>query len=152
PLVYWASSTEPRSHGFTVDSAHVWGSRYRFPAAVATKTPSFRQLDARASVTYSSAFPRTLNDGVAWAGRGVSAIVSAGGEVRWGPLTGRLYPSFVYAENRDFNLAVGPQSVRSPYAYPWQNGIDFPQRFGHDALAFADWGQSEIRLDYRVLT
>ena len=153
PLVYWASSTAPRLNGLKVDSAHLWSRRY--PLAPISEKPQraeFRLIDPHVDLVYNSEFPRTTNDGAAWAGRGLSGVLRGGVEVRWGPFTGRLNPSFVYAQNSLFKLGVGPESTRSPYVYPWRYGIDFPQRFGDSALSFADWGQSEIRLDLGALT
>lgn len=153
PLVYHAASTAPRLHGLTVDSAHLWSRRY--PLALRgerSRGIAFWTLDGQADLTYNSSWPTTSNDGAAWAGRGLSGIVRAGAEIVWGPFTGRLYPSVVYAENRSFTLGSGPGSVRSRYAYPWQNAIDFPQRFGDAALTSLDWGQSEVRLDLNAFT
>lgn len=148
PLVYWGSSTAPRVNGLTIDSSHVWSNRYRLtPHSPAAQRPEFRLLDPRVDLTYNSAFPRTTNDGAAWAGRGLSGVLRGGAELRWGRFTARLYPSLVYAQNSDFTLGVGPANTRSPYAYPWEGGIDFPQRFGTQALAVGDWGQSGIRFD-----
>jgi len=153
PLVYWSSSTTPRTFGLTVDSAHLWSERYSLaPAAGRTNHFRYRLLDARADLSYNSGFPRSENDGAAWAGRGVSALVQGGAEVRWGPFTGRFYPSLVYAQNSAFELGQGPGTAKSPYAYPWHVGIDFPQRFGTTSVAVFDFGQSGLRLDFGALT
>ncbi len=148
PLVYWSSSTTPRAHGLTVDSAHIWSKRYSLAATVdMSPHAEFRFLDENVNVVYNSTMPRTANDGALWAGKGLSTIISAGGELRWGHFTARLYPSVVYAQNQAFTLAVGPGNTASPYAYPWHAGIDFPQRFGTSSLSSLDWGQSAIRYD-----
>jgi hypothetical protein len=82
----------------------------------------------------------------------LSSIISGGGELRWGHLTARLYPSLTYSQNASFPLASGPGTGNSKYAYPWESGIDFPQRFGTSPIASIDPGQSEIRLDYGAFT
>lgn len=154
PLVYWSSSTTPRQHGLTVDSTHLWSGRFTLtPQSDLPKEAEFRWLDPQATFDYNSAFPRNANDGALWQGRGLSAIVSAGGELRWGHLTARLYPSVVYAQNAaSFPLATGPGTTNSAFAYPWEAQIDFPQRFGNSSRASIDPGQSEIRLDYGAFT
>ncbi|MEO7360456.1 MAG: hypothetical protein ABI120_09000, partial [Gemmatimonadaceae bacterium] len=153
PLVYWSSSTAPHHNGLTVDSTHVWSNRYSLSApSERPRRPQFRLSDAHVDLVFNSAFPRTENDGALWAGRGVSGVLRGGGEVRWGGFTARVAPSFGYAQNRDFELGVGPGNTTSPYAYPWQANIDFPQRFGTSALKYADWGQSTLRFDARSFT
>ena len=153
PLVYWASSTAPRVKGLTVDSAHVWRDRFALrPRSERPERLEVNLLDAQADLVYNSGFPRISNDGAAWAGKGASGVVRGGAEARWGRLTARLYPSLVYAQNSAFPLAVGRGNSRSPYAYPWQGGIDFPQRFGAAAVSFLDWGQSELRADFDYFT
>jgi len=139
PLVYWSSSVAPRLDGMQIDSSHVWSGRYALrPVGASTSGPEFRLIDPHLDLTYNSAFPRTTNDGAAWAGRGLSGVLRGGAEMRWGRFSVRLDPSLVYAQNSDFGLGVGPGNSRSPYAYPWQSNIDFPQRFGTQALSFGD--------------
>ncbi|MBX9928411.1 MAG: capsule assembly Wzi family protein [Gemmatimonadaceae bacterium] len=153
PLVYWASSTAPSAGGLVVDSAHLWADRYALATrAATTRRFALRILDSQSDIVYNSGFPRTVNDGAAWGGRGLSATVRGGADVTWGPFTGRLYPTVVYAQNRAFPLGTGPASPGSPYAYPWNADIDLPQRFGESAMRRFDWGQSELRVDLKAFT
>ena len=153
PLVYWSSSTTPRQYGLTVDSAHLWSGRYTLaPRTEQPQQAALRWLDPQATFVYNTAYPRSANDGALWQGRGLSSIVSGGAEFRWGHLTARLFPSLVYSQNASFPLATGPGTTNSKYAYPWEGGIDFPQRFGTGPVTSIDPGQSEIRLDYGAFT
>ena len=148
PLVYWSSSTVPRRHGLTVDSGHVWSRRYSLSAlSERPRRPEFRLLDTHVDVVFNSTFPRNANDGALWAGRGVSGVLRGGADLRWRGFTARVAPTFGYAQNREFRLGAGPGNLNTPFAYPWQPGIDFPQRFGASAITFADWGQSGVRFD-----
>ncbi len=153
PLVYWSSSTAPRTGGLQVDAGHLWSTGHDLTARVAQpRGLEVRPLRAYATMVYNSAFPRTSNDGALWAGKGLSAIISAGLDLRWGPLSARLQPELTYSENRSFPLATGPGTSRSPFAYPWHIGIDYPQRFGSSAYTTLDWGQSGLRLDVGAFT
>jgi hypothetical protein len=131
-------------------------------AALASAAPAPRPrldwIDAEWRSIYDSRYPRSLTDGVLWAGRGVSFALSAGARVRWGPLSAVLDPTFAYAQNRSFDLA--PETGRginrgglSPFAYAYQQGhIDWPERFGDQAFGVLDWGQSGIRVTLHPIT
>src|SRR5207249_1804239 len=151
PLVYRSSSLQPEEKGLSVKGTHPWSERYPLRAApLSQRKIVLTPLDAEGQVVYNSTFPHTTNDGALWAGRGISATVSAGGQVRWGPVTARLYPSLVYAENRAFPLAplTFAPGDRSPYSFSWQRGsIDLPQRFGDASVKYLDWGQTGVRMD-----
>src|SRR5439155_16168571 len=129
PLVYRFASLRPRNGGLTADSTHLWSSRYLLrPVSALPGGIVLTPLAGDARVFFNSAFPRSANDGVLWAGRGVSADVSGGAQISWGPFTGRLYPTLSYAQNQSFELAPVADSNRSPFAYPWRANIDWPQR------------------------
>ena len=97
---------------------------------------------------YQSAFPLQWEDGPSWAGRGISSDLTAGAEVRSGPLTLRLAPTAWVAANQSFALMEHPHSGSLPFADPRQpRNIDFPQRFGDGSVSRVDLGDSEVRLD-----
>src|SRR5438445_6880257 len=152
PLVYHPAWLAPREKGFRADTTHLWATRHPLQPRPDSGRIRFIPLEAHVRAFYNSAFPRTANDGALWAGRGVSTSIAAGAQISWGPLSGRLYPTLVYEQNRDFQVAPVPFKDRSPYAYPWQKGIDFPQRFGNGSLDHVDWGQSGVRLDLGPFT
>ena len=113
---------------------------------------SISLVDPVVRATYNSSYPYGMNDGAMWAGRGSSAIVTAGGRARWGPVELRLLPSYTWSENQAFPLAFrffAPANA-SPYADQWLSaGIDRPQRFGERAISEVGWGQSGISVTYR---
>jgi hypothetical protein len=122
------------------DSAHPWSARTR-PAG-----NGVHLLSPRADLVYNSAFPYGANDGVVWAGRGVTASGSLGVSARWRALSVRLQPEVFWAQNAEFTLmrASGPQPLADPDN---PANIDLPQRFGTGAYRRVDPGQSTIRLD-----
>jgi hypothetical protein len=99
----------------------------------------------------NSDVPFGTNDGAMWAGRGISTSIDVGGAVRYGPLTVRLAPSLVYAENRGFRISPlfgFGATYASPYSDPALSGwIDRPQRFGEKPFWRLDPGQSAVQLD-----
>ncbi|MBW3571346.1 MAG: capsule assembly Wzi family protein [Gemmatimonadetes bacterium] len=131
-------------------AAHPW--RDRLPSAdSAPGTLRVRGVRPQAGLTYNSAFPQGTNDGALWTGRGLTAAVSAGVEVRVGSaLSLRVEPLAFWSQNRSFPLLVDgrPDSLRftDPYS---PGGIDLPQRFGDGSFVRVDPGQSTLRLDGR---
>jgi hypothetical protein len=104
-------------------------------------------LPIRVRSTYNSNYPVDVNNGAMWAGRGVGSALSAGGEVRIGPLSAAIYPVVVYQQNREFELKPVGRADRSTYAYAANPAIDWPQRHGATDYFTLDWGQSYIRLE-----
>lgn len=153
PIVYRALAVRSATRALSADSPHVWMDHHplRAPAASARRF-SASWLDPSVQLFFNSTFPRTLNDGAVWTGRGLSGTVTTGAIAAWGPLTAVLYPTFWWAQNQRFRTAPVPYANRSPFSYPFNNGIDWPQRPGTNAVATAGWGQSGIRLDWRSLT
>lgn len=107
-------------------------------------------LPATALAHHNSAYPRLDHDGALWTGRGVSAAVSLGIHLDWGPLSATLAPTVAYQANRDFETRPHTRTDLSPWAYTGHlGGIDWPQRFGDEAFATLDPGQSQLSLRAR---
>jgi hypothetical protein len=75
-------------------------------------------------------------------------VVSAGVELRAGPVSLRIEPVAFWSQNGDFELLRGvlPDSLRFRDAYS-PGGIDLPQRFGDGSFIRVDPGQSTLRVD-----
>jgi hypothetical protein len=96
----------------------------------------------------NSAYPRNVNNGALWAGRGVSAALSGGVRVAAGPVSGALAPALVWQQNAAFEVAASSLEERSPWVHAYHGAwVDLPQRFGDGAFHRLDPGQSHIRLD-----
>lgn len=128
-------------------SVHPWAGRLeprREDGGIVAETGfSIRPTGARVRAIVNSGYASGRNDGVLWAGRGLTTAVDAGVQVRLGRVVFQLEPTFAWTQNASFSLAEltrGPERPR--WAYPWSDKIDFPQRFGPDAFWTADWGQS----------
>ncbi|HEU0299203.1 MAG TPA: hypothetical protein VFR37_07105, partial [Longimicrobium sp.] len=129
------------------DSVHPWAARLAPEAQGGARAALLRP---QVGLTFHSAAPVEENDGAVWAGRGVTAAVSAGVAARAGPLSLRLEPLAFWAQNRDFELMPLTQAGPTPFADPDRPGtIDRPQRFGDGSYARVDPGQSTLRLDLR---
>ncbi|HET9983741.1 MAG TPA: capsule assembly Wzi family protein, partial [Longimicrobiales bacterium] len=120
------------------------------PAADPTGATLIRVLPAVSSTELNSAYPLDRDNGVLWAGRGVSSAISAGVGLHWGVLSAALAPALVYQQNLDFETVPVGVPGYSRYANPWHTeSIDWPQRFGADPYWTIDPGQSFVRIDYR---
>lgn len=114
-----------------------------------TRTPGVRFGGASMDAVVNSGLPSASDrDGSAWSGRGVNARASATLLMERGPWRVRLAPLGWIAQNAAFDL------VPTAGAYPWQDpavpaGIDLPQRFGEDAVARLDPGESALEFRTR---
>lgn len=106
---------------------------------------SLQPLPLRIRSTFNSGYALDSNNGALWAGRGLSTAVSAGFELRAGPLSAALYPVAALHENQHFPIAPVPVAY-SRYSYPG-HVIDWPQRHGGDSFTRLDLGQSHVRID-----
>ncbi len=96
---------------------------------------------------YRSAYPADRNNGQLWAGRGVSAGLSAGIALRIGRVTLSLEPEFTISENRPFKTATQSDPAFAGEAYPYGDvTIDWPQRFGSDSYREVTTGSSFLEL------
>ncbi len=98
--------------------------------------------------TYNSTYPRDVNNGALWAGKGASSSITIGLRLRVGPLSAALAPTATYSTNADF--ATVASDSYSQFANPWAI-MDAPQRFGTEPVHELRAGQSYARLDYRGL-
>ncbi len=126
------------------------GAAAPVPSFVHAGEPTvLRVLPLRLETVWNSQYPYGANDGLLWAGRGVSQLLSGGVAFRAGAFSAALAPEVTWSENRFFdtysNGLPGPLRFGNAY-YP--AAIDFPQRFG--AGPFATWGpgQSYLRVDH----
>lgn len=106
-------------------------------------------LPAAALIQNNSGYPRPQQDGLRWAGRGLSASFMAGAGAEWGPISAVIAPVASYQANDRFSLELA--EVRpgySPYGSYYHAGqIDLPRRFGDDSFFWGSLGQSFVRAD-----
>jgi len=97
--------------------------------------------------TFNSAFPEDRNNGAAWAGRGLTTVLTGGVAFRVGPLEGAVTPLAAWQQNDAFEVAVVDAPGDSRWADRGHTGsIDLPQRFGDEAYTVLDPGQSYLRV------
>lgn len=104
-------------------------------------------LPAESRVLLNSGYAHTGNDGLLWAGRGLSSAVSGGVRFRWRALSIAVAPEVAWQQNRAWEIRPLPRPGISAYAYPYDGGIDYPQRFGPDSFWSAGPGASHVRVD-----
>ena len=101
----------------------------------------------------NSALPHSLGDGPLWAGRGSSALVTAGLRLRAGPVRLQLAPQLATAANTRFQVIPYPQGItpaRSVWANPFlraPHAIDLPYRFGDRPMELVRPGESALSVD-----
>lgn len=127
------------------DVPHPWAERFAYGDSM--PRPAVRLLRPSAHTTYNSAFPYGANDGPVWAGRGLTAVVSAGAAFEAGPVSLRIEPVAYWVENRSF--ALMPRRDGSVhFSDPVHSAqIDLPQRFGDRSFARLAPGESTLRVD-----
>lgn len=157
PLHPWGiRSFGPRERDLLVpapDSMHPWRGRIGGRVVVDRDRVMIRVDPVEARAFYQSAYPLDWQVGSIWVGRGMSADLTAGGEVRAGPLTLRVAPTLWRTANRAFALMDHPRSANLPFSDPRHPlKIDFPQRFGDGSVGRLEGGASEIRLDLLGVT
>lgn len=106
-------------------------------------------------LAHNSDLPFSINEGVVWAGRGLSIRAQAGAEVRWGRVTATFVPQAWYTQNANFQTFSFPENravrdrkpLASPFHYP-PHSMDLPQR--PRAYAFAEVRPGESSLIMRM--
>tara|TARA_R110000868_G_scaffold235273_6_gene489077 strand:+ start:18496 stop:20076 length:1581 start_codon:yes stop_codon:yes gene_type:complete len=112
----------------------------------------FSILPIQFGLNYNSEYPRTINDGAVWKGKGLNSSVYFGIQGKKGILEYSLAPLIYYSQNQNYQLATQRGST-NPLNYQFSNGrIDYPQRFGKSSFTEYDWAQSEVRLVYSGFT
>jgi hypothetical protein len=105
-----------------------------------------------ARLVRNSALFNSPNDAGLRAGRGANTIITAGLDIRVGRVRLILAPQFIAEENRPFQVIPYPQrdsTSRSVWANPFHplpESIDLPLRFGDEAKARLDAGQSSLTI------
>ena len=136
------------------------GFLLRSPSTMARRdhgSPAGRiQVSILAPVLYSvwnSHLPFSLNEGNLWAGRGLSARLSAGVQLDIGRVSLLLAPELVSETNGDFQTLAYPETnegaARHRLASPFHDSrgsMDLPQRFGTEPRRFGVPGQSSLAL------
>jgi hypothetical protein len=85
------------------------------------------------------------NDGMLWAGRGLSGSLSGGIDARWWRFALVLSPEVAWSANRSFALPDTVTPGWSRYADPWNSpGLDRYLRPGEGAVTWWGWGDSYL--------
>jgi len=126
-----------------------WGRRWRGATKGTSRGPvQVRMSDVAMQTVNNSAMPNGANDGLLWAGRGLSTAITAGATISVGAISLDVAPAYTWSRNADFTLGALRGTVlptASPYADVWMSAReDRPQRFGNRAVSRGDAGQSGL--------
>ncbi|MEO5902893.1 MAG: capsule assembly Wzi family protein, partial [Gemmatimonadaceae bacterium] len=129
------------------DSLHPWAKRYSFSAPKGSGL-HWDYVHPTTGFLFNSAYPFGGNDGVIWAGKGLTSFAQAGIAMRWGVLSAKLAPVAFRSENLSFSLMdngrIGPLRFADGQL---ALAVDKPQRFGDLPYSRLDLGESTIRID-----
>ena len=129
------------------DSLHPWAKRYNFAPQTGPRV-HWDYVHPTVGFLFNTAYPFGGNDGVIWAGKGLTSWAQAGVTMRWGVLSAKLAPVAFRAENSSFPLMdngrIGPLQFADGQYY---DRVDKPQRFGDLPYSRLDLGESNIRID-----
>lgn len=125
------------------DAPHPWRDRFH---ARPSRRLWIRAVQPEVGGIINSTFPVGFNDGPVWAGRGLTAIASAGLQAVVGPLEFAIAPQVFRAQNASFPLAANGRTGPQSFADAIYATIDLPQRFGDGSYQRLDPGQSTARL------
>ena len=104
-------------------------------------------LPLRSVASFRSAYPADRNNGVQWAGRGLSSTLSGGFRVLLGNVVLAAEPEIVWTQNRAFVLPDTTTPGLSGFSYPWGNGrLDRFTRPGSGQNLEFDLGNSFLEL------
>ena len=136
-----------------LDSSAADPWRTRVTAPLQSRGLRARVLRPELRLFYNSLRPSDGEDGVIWAGRGITGAAQAGVEARWGIVRVQLAPVVFRAQNLAFPL------VNNGHSGPMQFGdgrfpgsIDLPQRFGDAPYGRLDPGDSFLALEWMGVT
>lgn len=134
------------------DSVHPWASRYDFNQSKVTGL-WYEFIRPTTGVIGNTSYPFGGNDGIIWAGKGLTAWAQAGVAARWGPVSLTFAPVAFRASNSEFDLMDNGRSGVLQYGDgQFPDEIDRPQRFGASAYSRLDLGESTLRVDGVGLT
>ena len=129
--------------------AHPWRARL---ARDTTAGGGIYLLRPAVGMVVNTNFPFGTADGAVWAGRGLTVAARAGAVVVAGPLSVRIEPVLLRAQNDAFALFDPARPGDRRFADPLEpEAIDLPQRFGARPFQRLDLGDSEIRVAGRGL-
>tara|TARA_Y100000310_G_C20621334_1_gene783475 strand:+ start:161 stop:1648 length:1488 start_codon:yes stop_codon:yes gene_type:complete len=110
---------------------------------------AFDVLNPQTQFSINTNYPRGLNDGPVWKGKGLTSEIHAGVQGKIGVVSYTFYPVLYHSQNLQFDLAEQRVNGISPYGYQYGvgGGIDWVQRYGGSSFMAFHPGQSELKLE-----
>jgi hypothetical protein len=102
--------------------------------------------------SFNTAAPYGQNDGALWQGKGYNTSLTTGARLEAYGFEVTIKPMVCFSQNMEFEYM--PSAYESEYGYFWKSGgsVDYPQRFGATPFFTFDWGDTEIRYTWKMLT
>ncbi len=100
--------------------------------------------------SYNTAAPYGQNDGALWQGRGYNTALTAGVRLEGYGFELTFKPQVSWMQNKDYDYLPG--AYEDSHSYFWRSNIDLVQRYGDSSFWTYDWGDSEIRWNWKSFT
>jgi hypothetical protein len=121
-----------------------WSLARRPPAT----GPEAFTLPVKLESIVNTGYPFGGNDGLLWAGRGVSSELSLGAGFRLGAVTAVIAPELAWQQNDSFQFRTSGLPGDAQWADPfYPTAIDLPRRFGAGPFTKVGPGQSFVRFE-----
>jgi hypothetical protein len=146
--------------------SHSYGYLLRSASSLTEKSPlpTVRRIPAEVRTVYNTQIPFSMNEGGAWAGRGVTLLFTGGFDAQLGKVRLLFAPQFATSANQ-FWLVRDSTHFPPPllpanrngngYMFAWYGApysIDLPLRYGNTSLSRLSLGQSSLSVDTKALT
>jgi hypothetical protein len=105
-------------------------------------------VSPRLDLVLNTTHPEGGNDGLLWAGRGLSTMLSGGVAGRSGAFSAQIAPAVAWQQNDWFEIVPTGGTGDLAFASPFYGAnLDLPQRFGAGPFASFSPGESFVRVD-----
>jgi hypothetical protein len=143
-----ARAVSPLIQPFGASHEAKWRARVGQSTIAPSAAPRWRLLRPNVYMVFNSALPVAQNDGVVWAGRGMTVAAQGGVAADWRGIRAQFAPIVFSAENADFEIAPnGRPGFRQFGDARFPTRIDHPQRFGTERYSRFDWGESFVEVE-----
>ncbi|MDA3811885.1 MAG: hypothetical protein PF518_16315 [Spirochaetaceae bacterium] len=133
-----------------LDSENPWMSRMGNNRNIySTEKMSIAFLDPEILFTANSLHQYGMNDGAMWQGKGLNGRLQAGISFKSKYVDITFYPQIWFAQNLEYEIM--PTTKWSDFGY-FMGNIDLVQRMGDSAIFQFDFGQTDLRFNFKKFT
>jgi hypothetical protein len=133
------------------DTGNPWSERtVKDRILLGDENKNLQLMDPEIFLSYNSEYAYGYNDGAMWQGRGFNTRISGGLTFNWKYFTVTFAPEVWFAQNKTFDILTS--ATESPFGYYATANIDYPQIYGDSLYYEFNFGQTDIRFNYKAFT